>query len=144
MPMNTSRICPLENKRGKKTQPKHKPNRKQLPGYICGRKVCQGQFTGCRYSKVQEVLKLQLAGDRINLCLAIAKDPLLAVRDWPSLAPCLATLTFLGLYLGSGRKAWVTRTLPPLSPHYQPALGSQVRGVRKHSASRNINPSISV
>lgn len=29
--------------------------------YICGRKVCQGWLSGCGYSKVEGVLKLQLA-----------------------------------------------------------------------------------
>lgn len=111
--------------------PKPKPNKRQLLGYICGRKLCRGWFSGCRYSKAQEILKLQLArehpGDRITLCLPFAKHPLLAVRAWPLLAPSLAALTFLGLHPEGGSQAWVTRTLFPLSPHYQPALRSQVR-----------------
>lgn len=53
---------------------------KNYLGYIYGRKVCQGQFSGCRYSKVQEVLKLRLSReyprDRITLCLPFTKHPL--------------------------------------------------------------------
>lgn len=105
-----------QNKHTTKTKQTHKPKKKtqtknQLIDYICGRKVCQGQFSGCRYSKAQKVLKLQLSReyleDRITLCLFFSKHPLLAVTDWPFLAPCLATLTFLSLYPEGGRQAWV-------------------------------------